>query len=152
MITAIPHKKEVGRFLRFAMVGAIGFIIDFGVFNILSQLLAVNAVLSSVISFICAVTSNFTWNRYWTYPDSRSKKISHQLIQFVIVSAIGLAIRTPLFALLERNLVQFFTQTHLPAGFTPVLVGHNLSLAIVVIIVMFWNFIINRIWTYGDIQ
>jgi putative flippase GtrA len=30
--------------------------------------------------------------------------------------------------------------------------GNNLALAVGVLVVMFWNFFVNRFWTYGDIE
>jgi len=50
-------------------------------------------VIAGTISFIAAITSNFIWNRYWTYPDSRSKPVPHQLAQFVVINVMGLGIR-----------------------------------------------------------
>ena len=147
----MTNRKEQSRFLRFAFVGAIGAVIDFGVFNILTNTTTINAVLASVISFIGAVCSNFIWNRYWTYPDSRTKRVAHQLAQFFAISLIGLLIRTPLFAFLERNFISFFAASKLNLPFTPVFLGHNISLAIAIIVVMFWNFFANRFWTYADI-
>ena len=76
-----PREKE--RFLKFALVGTFGAAVDFGTFHLLVSVLAVNAVLSSVLSFTAAITSNFIWNRFWTYPDSRSKPLHHQLITFL---------------------------------------------------------------------
>ncbi len=148
----ISNSKERSRFLRFAVVGTIGAVIDFGVFNLLTNGFNVQAVVSSVISFLLAVCSNFLWNRYWTYPDSRSKKVSHQVFQFLIISLMGLAIRTPLFAWLEKWIIQEIIYLSLALPFTPTLIGHNLSLAIVIIVVMFWNFFANRFWTYADVK
>ena len=91
---------ELTRFLKFSVVGTVGAVVDFGTFNLLHTRLAVPAVPASVLSFTAAVVSNFIWNRYWTYPDSRSKPIRRQAAQFTMVSLIGLAIRTPLFAFL----------------------------------------------------
>lgn len=149
----ITDPQERGRFLRFAVVGAIGFVVDFGVFNLLVNLAHVPAVWAQVISFTAAVVSNFLWNRYWTYPDSRSKAISHQLVQFGVISAIGLGIRTPLFAWLEKVLAQTFNRI-LPANFplTTTFMGHNAALAVVVLVVMMWNFFANRFWTYNDVS
>jgi putative flippase GtrA len=152
-VTQINHRAEANRFLRFAVVGAIGAVVDFGVFNLLSAVVGLTAVVSSVISFTLAVCSNFLWNRFWTYPDSRSKPIRRQLIQFSIVSVIGLIIRTPLFAWLEKILVRSFTGVLKPDSFfTPTFAGHNLSLAVAIVVVMLWNFIANRLWTYNDIE
>jgi putative flippase GtrA len=145
-------KDDKARFIRFAIVGSIGAVIDFGVFNLLTHVLHLTAVISSVISFVCAVCSNFLWNRYWTYPDSRSKHVAHQLVQFLLISLIGLAIRTPLFAFLERALGTFFSNNPLPLPVTPTFIGHNLALAIAILVIMLWNFFANRYWTYADVQ
>jgi putative flippase GtrA len=149
----LVKSKETGRFLRFAVVGAAGAVIDFGIFNLLTFSNILPSVWAQMISFTCAVVSNFFWNRIWTYQDSRSKPLARQFMQFFVVNAAGLAIRTPLFAFLEKILVGFASRI-LPVGskLTPVFIGHNLSLASVILIVMIWNFIVNRYWTYNDVK
>jgi putative flippase GtrA len=107
-LAIITNPRERARFMRFAVVGVIGTIVDFGTFNLLTFSLGMLAVYAQAISFGCAVVSNFTWNRYWTYPDSRSKKISKQLLQFFVVSIIGLTIRTPIFIFVEAPLTRLF--------------------------------------------
>ena len=150
----IADKQERNRFLRFACVGIVGAVVDFGIFNLLTSLLAMPAVWAQTISFTVAVISNFIWNRLWTYPDSRSKPIGHQLVQFIIVSFIGLGIRTPLFAWLEPRMIALFTSFAKSSGWhiPPVLLGHNLALAIGIFVVMLWNFFVNRFWTYSDVN
>jgi putative flippase GtrA len=147
------NPKERERFLKFAVVGIFGAVVDFGIFNLLVSFTPVPAVIASMISFSCAVVSNFLWNRYWTYPDSRSKKITHQVVQFAIINVIGLIIRTPLFAFLEKQLT-ILAQRVMPAKFflTPTFLGHNTALAIAVLVVMIWNFLANRFWTYNDVS
>lgn len=149
----LDHKKEVSRFLRFALVGAIGAVIDFAIFNLLASVMGVRPLIAQVFSFATAVLSNFIWNRWWTYPDSRSKPIQRQMLQFFIVSVIGLGIRTLLFRLLESSLINLFSRI-LPADFViaPVTIGHNAMLAIGIAVVMLWNFIANRLWTYNDVD
>ncbi|MBA4420422.1 MAG: hypothetical protein C0391_04680 [Anaerolinea sp.] len=144
--------KEQSRFFRFALVGAVGAVIDFSVFNLLTHLTDLSAVFASIVSFIAAVCSNFVWNRYLTYPDSRSKHVAHQLVQFLVISFIGLVIRTPLFAFLERTLIKYLSNTGIVLPFTPVFIGHNISLAVAIVVVMFWNFFANRFWTYADVE
>lgn len=149
----ITDRQERSRFMRFAVVGTIGAVVDFGTFNILTSLLHVGSVLASVCSFTAAIASNFLWNRFWTYPDSRSKNVSKQMMQFILVSVIGLIIRTPMFAGLEKILVSFF-ERNLPKTFifSPTFTGHNIALAIAVGVVMMWNFFANRYWTYNDVS
>lgn len=149
----LTKRNEQKRFIRFAIVGAIGAVVDFGLFNLLSSALRVDTVVSSVISFIAAVLNNFLWNRYWTYPDSRSKSVSTQIIQFAAINVIGLLIRTPLFAFLESATVPAFEKI-LPPNFlfSATFLGHNLSLATAILVVMMWNFFANRLWTYNDVK
>jgi putative flippase GtrA len=149
----LMKRREQERFIRFAIVGAIGAAIDIGIFNILSSFLKIPALTAQAVSFSVAVVSNFIWNRFWTYPDSRNKAVLGQMMQFLLVSLIGLALRTLIFDQLESALIWSATQI-LPSNFflTPVVVGHNLSLGIVIIIIMFWNFFINRFWTYNDVE
>lgn len=152
-MTILRNHKERERFVRFAIVGTIGSVVDFGFFNLFAHLLHLNPVLSSIGSFSLAVINNFTWNRVWTYPDSRTKPLGYQLTLFATINLVGLAIRIPLFVFLEGRLVQFFNQLELLRAFQirPIWVAHNLSLGTAILVVMFWNFYINRYLTYNDV-
>lgn len=151
----IRNSRERGRFMRFAVVGVIGAVVDFGVMNLLVNLFAMPFLYAGIISFICAILSNFTWNRYWTYPDSRSKDVQRQLIQFAIVSVVGLAIRIPILAIMEPLLLDLLESTvgiSVMGLFTSEFLAHNITLAFAVLVVMFWNFFANRYWTYSDVE
>ena len=148
----IQSAKERERFFKFAIVGAIGFGVDFVTYNIVRSGIGFSPGVSSVISFCTAVSSNFLFNRYWTYPDSRSKSVVKQVLQFSIVNVAGLIIRTTIFVLIHEGLVKFFEGVLVDFIISARVIGENVSLAFVVIIVMFWNFFINRYWTYNDID
>lgn len=155
-------RRELTRFMRFSVVGVIGAVVDFGTFNILNSFLGLRSLFASILSFITAVTSNFIWNRFWTYPDSRSKPVRQQALQFALVNTIGLFIRTPVFALSETPMIRLaerllqllppsiYTQNTSQIQLDHVVIGRNLALAVAVIVVLFWNFGVNRIWTYSD--
>ncbi len=170
------NPKEAERFIKFLVVGAIGFIVDFGIFNLLLNpvdtlltpgnslytLLAgfgfsdyfithLGPTLASAVSFVAAVVSNFLWNRYWTYPDSRSRSRRRQFTMFFLVSVVGVLIRiaivfflTPVFRSLVSSIgpLQAYTTR----------LADNLSLAVAVLVVLFWNFFANRHWTYNDVE
>jgi len=117
-------RRELTRFMKFSVVGVIGAIVDFGTFNLLNSILGLRSLIASVLSFIAAVTSNFIWNRFWTYPDSRSKPVRQQALQFAVVNTIGLFIRTPVFAhhwsqscpcsgCYRRSLLEFWSESDL---------------------------------------
>ena len=148
----LTNSKERVRFVRFAIVGALGAVIDFGVFNLLSWRFGMHEVAASVVSYITGMASNFTWNRFWTYPESRSKHVAHQVSQFAIVNLTGLVIRTLIFAAIENPLGGFFAQVLDNPPIPAEILGHNVALAVAVGIVMLWNFFVNRIWTYNDVE
>jgi putative flippase GtrA len=150
-MTIISNAKERTRFIKFAIVGSIGAVVDFGIMNILTQL-STPFVFASIISFIAAVISNFLLNRYWTYPDSREKTFTQQMVQFFIISLVGLAIRTPMLAWMEIRLIKLSAAVIPPTFLTPEIIGHNVSLAIAILVVMMWNFFANRYWTYSDVK
>jgi len=153
MTAILTNQQERRRFLRFAVVGIIGAVVDFGVANLLTRLFHVALVWAGTVSFICAILSNFTWNRYWTYPDSRSKHVARQLLQFSVVSVAGLAIRIPILHFLEPVLYRFVTDLPFAVPvFSAEVISDNVTLAIAVIVVMFWNFFVNRYWTYSDVK
>jgi putative flippase GtrA len=156
---AQQNRKEASRFLKFMIVGTIGAVVDFGILNVLMLTFRArginlgvwhpfglvtlngNLTLANTISFTSAVISNFLWNRYWTYPESRSKPLAGQLGQFFVVNIAGLAINLAVLNALDPLATRLLGP-----------LGYNAAKAIATIIVMFWNFFVNRLWTYGDVK
>ena len=151
-MSILTSDRERTRFFRFLSVGAVGFVVDFGIFNLMISVFGVEPIVSNVISFTAAVVSNFTWNRLWTYPDSRSKTIRRQLLEFTVVSIVGILIRTPIFAFLETPLEGTFSHLPFVLPLPSDFLAHNFALAVAVVVVMFWNFFVNRYWTYADVN
>ena len=152
MIAVITNPIERKRFLKFMTVGAIGAVVDFGTMNLLTHSFGASLVLAGTISFSCAILSNFLWNRYWTYPDSRSRPIAWQLFMFAFVNIVGLIIRLPILHFLELPSRRFFTSLVKSPAFNPDFLAKNATLAVAVGIVMLWNFFVNRYWTYNDVD
>lgn len=134
-----PRKREIKRFLKFAVVGAWGFIVDFTILNILMFEAHFPAWLANTCSFTIAVLNTFTLNRVWTFPESRQRPISKQFAQFFVVNLFGYAI----------NELVFLGSHHLIWGhfFTP-MVAWNISKATASAVALFWNFGVNRLWTW----
>ena len=157
--------KEVERFLKFAVVGAIGFVVDLGTLVVLQATIlppvnTTNVVIATTTAFLAAILSNFIWNRFWTYPDSRSRSVRTQLIQFIFISVVGWLARTvwisaaylPLGGLFGP-LVQSLTSAQTPmTATTEARIGTIIAQMVGVVVVMFWNFFANRYWTYGDVD
>ena len=145
------NNLEKRRFIKFALVGISGTFVDFGIFNLL-LFYKFSSNFAYTISFIVAVLNNFYWNRNWTYPESKIHPIKAQLIKFSSVSVAGFLIRTNLYKLIEQPSIKF-AEGILNKGFlfSAEVVGKNISLALVIIVVLFWNYFANRLLTYNDI-
>lgn len=151
--------KEIGRFLKFSVVGALGAVIDFGLLNLLVQMAGFPKVLANACSFTAAVISNFIWNRLWVYPETRGEPLRKQFIQFFIVNLAGLFINTTIFYTSDRYLLG---ESGLLAGPVAALAGmigmshfnlaYNAAKVIATGIVLFWNFFINRFWTFRHVR
>ncbi len=166
--------KEVERFLKFLVVGIVGFIVDFGTVTILQATvlpptsptgdrIILNVIVATTVAFIAALLSNFTWNRIWTYPDSRSRSARNQLFMFAFISMVGWLGRTIWITTAYHFLGLLLMPAALPfvrifrAGYIPSLaaddkLGTMVAMVIGVVVVTFWNFFANRRWTYNDVD
>jgi putative flippase GtrA len=152
MTVVLQNPVERTRFLKFLVVGLIGAIVDFGVMNLLTSQFGMSLVIAGTISFICAVCSNFVWNRYWTYPDSRSRPLLRQLAMFFLVNTAGVAIRIPILHFMEPVFESVLGRLPIITPTAVDTLAKNLTLALAVVVVLLWNFFINRYWTYNDVS
>jgi len=149
--SAKRNRKEAKRFIKFMFVGAMGAIVDFGVLNLLAHVFDVPVTIAGVISFSLAVTSNFIWNRYWTYPESRAFPAIPQYLQFFVINATALLIRVPILVLVPGPVINLLESWGVAPATAEVL-ANNFALALAVGIAMFWNFFVNRFITYRHIK
>lgn len=148
----LSDNRERIRFLKFAAVGAVGSLLDIGIMNLLTRLLAWRLVSAGVVSFLCAVLNNFMGNRFWTYPESRSRHLLHQLGMFFAVNTAGIAIRVPILHYVEPPMESAFQGVANLSADTAELFAKNATLAFAIVSVMIWNYFINRYWTYNDVD
>ncbi len=150
-IEAIPirgrKRKEAKRFVKFAIVGALGALTDFAVLNTLIQFLGMLEEIANVFSFSAAVAQNFVLNRLWTFPESQERSLRRQLVQFIMVSLIGLAINTLIFSFIHRSLEPYWIDL-LADPKLGHLISYNFAKLLAIGVVLFWNFSANRLWTY----
>lgn len=134
---------EVKRFIKFLVVGGIGAIIDFSVLSILVFRFGVLDYYANIISVACAIVSNFVWNTLWVFPETRNQNRLHKhFAQFAIVNIVGWGINELIFLGTDHFLFEpLFGQL----GIYPAKVC-------AIGVVLFWNFGMNRIWTYRHIK
>lgn len=123
--------KSLTQFIKFCIVGAIGTVIDMGVFTLILYTTSLNILIISTISFACAVVNNFMLNKAWTFKD-KSRRRKTQFIKFAGVSLVSLAFRLPTLYVL----VSYFSLWEPAANFIAILVATIV------------NFIGNKLWTF----
>jgi putative flippase GtrA len=87
--------------IRFATVGASGYVVNLAVFTLLVHGAAIDYKLAAVAAFAVALTNNFAWNRAWTFAGS-SGHAGFQAARFCVVSLAAFGFNlVVLFALVE---------------------------------------------------
>ena len=119
------------KFLKFCVVGFSGMLIDFGTTWLLKEKARVNKYIANSTGFVLAATSNYIWNRIWTFHSSNDQ-IAVEYLSFILISVAGLGI---------NNFVIFLLNDKLKFNF-------YLSKLIAIGVVTIWNFVMNFIITF----
>ena len=119
------------KFLKFCVVGFSGMVIDFSTTWLLKEKAKVNKYIANSIGFILAATSNYIWNRIWTF-QSENSRIAVEYLSFILISVAGLGINNFVIYLLNDRLkINFYLSKLLAIG-----------------VVTVWNFLMNFIITF----
>jgi putative flippase GtrA len=115
---------------KFCTVGAVGYAINLGVYTTLVDAGGLHYNLAAAGSFLVAVTSNYVWNRLWTFRGQRGH-VAYQGLRFFVVSLLALGANEVLL-------------TAFVAGG----VGKVVAQAIAVVLVTPINFVGNKLWSF----
>jgi putative flippase GtrA len=118
------------QFSCFFIVGAISALIQFSILISLVELLSIKPIWASSSGYISGALINYTLNHYFTFKSNLSHKKS--LIRFTLNSLFGLFLN---FSLMKIFLIYY---------------SYILSQIIASGVILFWNFLIHRYWTFGS--
>ena len=77
--------------IRFLVVGGSAFVVEYGSFTIMYDLIGVWLILANGLSFILGLGTSFSLNRLWTFGYKEyEKRTTHQLAYYVILAGINL--------------------------------------------------------------
>jgi putative flippase GtrA len=88
----------VSQFARFGVVGAVGLVIDIGIFNLLRatvlspEMLHEGPLIAKVVSTTVAIAANWVGNRNWTFREHRGSRVVREGAEFAAVSLGGMLI------------------------------------------------------------
>ncbi len=118
--------EELG---KFCAVGVLGYAINLGVYAAVLHA-GVHYLVAATCSFLVAVTSNYFWNRMWTFRDRRAG-VAAQGMRFFVVSLVSLG----------ANLLVLHVLITVGAG-------KLVAQAIAIVLVTPLNFIGNKLWSF----
>ena len=131
IINYLNKNKSVKHFIKFVIVGLFSTLIDLSFYLFLERILEVYYLLAAALAFLIASTFSFIFNRFWTFRiDHGQKRI--QYFKFIIVATGGLILTE----LILYTLVEKFLYYDILAKF------------IAIIIVVNWNFILQKHWSF----
>jgi putative flippase GtrA len=125
------QRPAIRQFVKFGVVGFASFLIDYGLYMLFTRVFGVYYLTAKISSFCIAAVNSYLLNRAWTFR-SRDPDRLRQGAQFLVVASIGAGLNAGIMYVLHGRL------------------RFNDQIAFVVAtgIVMFWNFLVNRAWTF----
>lgn len=119
------------KLLKFCVVGFSGMCLDFGITWLLKEKAKVNKYLANSTGFILAATSNYFFNRIWTF-HSHNQQVITEYFSFITISLLGLGL---------SNLIIYLLTEKLKLNF-------YLSKLFAIAVVTIWNFVMNYLVTF----
>jgi putative flippase GtrA len=126
----------ISQIVKFAEVGVLNTLIDLGILNLLIWVSGVTSGVGlaplNTISFLCAATNSYYWNKFWTFKKEGGVR-RKEFIQFLVVSIIGWGINT--------GIVVLGTTFLSPVGALSAGAWVNVVKLIATFVSMAWNFL-----------
>jgi putative flippase GtrA len=88
-MTPVPASTTVRQFIRFAMIGALGFFVDAGVLYLCLHALEFGVYGGRLVSYLAAATTTWYLNRVLTFAGSDASQPSSQWARFVLTNGVG---------------------------------------------------------------
>jgi len=126
-LLSVRNWQQLG---KFCVVGAVGYLINLAVYDALLHE-DVHYLVAATCSFLVAVTSNYTWNRLWTFREHRGH-VGIQGMRFFLVSLAALGANLVMLHLL----IVYGNLGKLPAQ------------AAAIVLVTPLNFVGNKLWSF----
>jgi putative flippase GtrA len=126
-LLSVRNWQQLG---KFCAVGAVGYLVNLAVYDALLHE-HLHYLAAATCSFLVAVTSNYTWNRIWTFREHRGH-LGIQGMRFFLVSLVALG----------ANLAVL----HLLIAYGGL--GKLLAQAVAIVVVTPLNFVGNKLWSF----
>ncbi len=126
--------KLLAQIMKFGVVGALAFVIDFGVLVFLTEVFGIDPVVSATISFTASVVFNYLASMRYVFSRRSDMSRGREFVIFVALSVIGLIINDAL----------------MWGGTTFTAIDYRIVKIVATAVVMVWNFVTRKIFLEGD--
>lgn len=130
--STLIDKAFLFKFIKFCIVGFTGIFVDFGVTYFFKEIVKIQKYVANAIGFTTAATTNYFFNRLWTF-HSHNPNIASEFSRFFVIALIGLGINSLIIYILNGKFKWNF----------------YLAKLVATIIVTLWNFLINAYFTFA---
>ncbi|MBN8738057.1 MAG: hypothetical protein BGP24_02605 [Lysobacterales bacterium 69-70] len=117
------------QFLLFCVGGVIGFVVDAGILRLLVSGLGWNAYAARLLSFLCAATATWLWNRHNTFRGTRRYGLFGEWARYLLAMSGGFAVNYSAYAVMYAfmPLAQRYPELAVAAGSVAGLVVNYVS-------------------------
>lgn len=122
--------------MKFGVVGAVAFVIDYGLLALLTEAFGLNYLVSATVSFIASVVFNYAASMRYVFTHKEGMSRRREFVIFVILSVVGLGI---------NNACMW-------AGVELFGIHYLLTKIAATAIVMVWNFVTRKIFLDGGVD
>jgi putative flippase GtrA len=95
---AAERAAEVRQFALFCISGVIGFLVDAGIVQWLVVAREQDPYLSRVVSFLCAMTATWLFNRHFTFVARRDESLWREWLRYFVAMLGGFAVNYTIYA------------------------------------------------------
>lgn len=85
-------KKLIAQIMKFGVVGACAFVIDYGLLALLTEVFEINYLVSATVSFTVSVVFNYLASMRYVFRHKEGMSRRREFVIFVVLSVIGLGI------------------------------------------------------------
>lgn len=133
IISNLLSKPSIKQIIRFALVGAMGTIVNLLVLYSFTEVFKIYYIISEIIAFIVAGLHNYILDKIWTFKENIEDKIVFKYFQFLTISTISLIVNLSILFIL----VEFFGIWYIFAEIIAIMGGFLI------------NFSGNKLWTFN---
>jgi putative flippase GtrA len=131
MATRATRRLPANEFVRFCAVGASGYAVNLAVYAALLEA-GLHYLAAAAVAFLVAATSNYVWNRTWTFRTSDAPVLG-QGARALVVSALSLGAN------------QLFLLALVSGG-----AGHLAAQAVAIVLATPFSFAANKLWAFAE--